>query len=455
MAGGNRKAQARDRRPRVVIVGAGFGGLWAARTLAGNGLQVILLDRNNYHTFQALLYQVAAAELEPADIAHPVRSILRRLEDVHFMMAAVQEVDFSARAVRTRDYRIAYDWLILALGSQTHYYAVPGAKELSFPLKTLEDAIDIRNHILRCFERAAREPSAPERERWLTFAIVGGGATGVEFAGALAELIRGSFARDFPAGLPREARVVLLEAQDRLLPGMPVRLQEYARERLSRLGVQVWLRSPVERVEAGAVYLRNGTALATQTVVWTAGVRGHGQAEAWGLPTTRDGRVRVAPTLQVPEHPEVYVIGDLAYLEENGRPLPMLAPVAIQQGVAAARNILRQLAGQSPQPFRYRDRGVMATIGRNAAVARVGRLALTGFPAWLLWLGVHLVNLIGFRNRLLVLINWAWDYFFFERAVRLILPSEIVLGRAGKAPSEGLSGDPLGPPNAEGGVPVP
>ncbi len=409
-------------RPRVVIIGAGFAGLWAARTLACSDLEVLLVDRNNYHTFQALLYQVAAAELEPEGIAYPVRSILRPWPNVRFLLGEVREVDLAARLVRTTTAEVTYDLLLLALGSQTNFFGLPGAAEHAFPLKTLEQAIALRNQILCTFEAAAHEPDPAERGRYLTFAIVGGGATGVEFAGALAELIRGPLAKDYPTLDLDRARVLLLEAGDRLLPGMPERLQEYARERLRRMGVEVHLRSPVRRVEEGAVHLESGLVLPTATTVWAAGVRGHAAAGRWGLPTVRGGRVPVERTLQLLGHPEVYIVGDLAYLEEEGRPLPMLAPVAIQQGVAAARNILRQAAGQEPRPFRYRDPGTMATIGRNAAVVDLPGRTFTGFPAWVLWLAVHLVRLIGFRNRLLVLVNWAWDYFFFERAVRLILP---------------------------------
>jgi NADH dehydrogenase len=409
---------------RVVVIGAGFGGLWAARALARAGAQVLLLDCNNYHTFHALLYQVAAAELEPADIAQPVRTILRRLPQADFMMAGVQELDLAAQTVRTKDHRIGYDFLVVALGSQSSFFSVPGAAEHAFPLKTLEEGVALRNHILRCFEKGAREPSDERRRMLLTFTVVGGGATGVEFAGALAELIHGSFAKDFASLDLTQVHVLLLEGREQLLPGMPEQLQEYALARLRRMGVDVRTQALVSEVGPEAVRLTDGTALPSGTVVWTAGVRGHSQAEAWGLPTKPDGRVPVLPTLQVPGLANVYAVGDLAYVEEDGRPLPMLAPVAIQEGVAAARNIVRQMAGQQPLPFRYHDRGAMATVGRNAAVARLGRGAFTGFFAWLLWLVVHLVNLIGFRNRLLVLISWAWDYFFFERAVRLILPSE-------------------------------
>ncbi|MDR7418192.1 MAG: NAD(P)/FAD-dependent oxidoreductase [Armatimonadota bacterium] len=412
-----------DRR-RVIIVGGGFGGLWAARALAGGPADVLLIDRCNYHTFLPLLYQVGAAELEPEAIAYPIRSILRRQRSLRFMMADVKAVDLAARTIATEHQRVPYDFLILAAGSVSHFFGVAGAAEHAFPLKTLPQGGTLRNHILCCFERAAHEPDAALRRELLTFAIVGGGPTGVEFAGALAELIRGPLVKDYPGLDFQEVRVVLLEAVERLLPGLPDRLQAYALSRLRQMGVDVRVRAAVGEIRREAVCLRDGTIIPARTVVWTAGVRGEPLAQAWGLPTSRAGRVTVLPTLQVPDHPDVYVVGDLAHVEQDGRPLPMIAPVAIQQGEAAGRNVARQLRGEAPLEFRYRDRGAMAVIGRNAAVAHVWGRGFTGFPAWVLWLGVHLVNLIGFRNRLVVLINWAWDYFFYERAVRLILTAE-------------------------------
>lgn len=417
-----------DHRPRVVIVGAGFGGLWAARTLAHAPVEVLLLDCNNYHTFLPLLYQVAAAELEPEEIACPVRSIVRNLPNARFCMAEVKELDFAARVAKTTERVIPYDFLILGIGSTAHFFQVPGAAEYAFPLKTLEQGVVLRNHILRCFERAAQEPDAERRQPLLTFAILGGGPTGVEFAGALAELIRGPLMRDYRRMLNlREVRVILLEAANSLLAGFPEPLRGYALARLRQMGVDVHLQAMVNRITPGSAHLKDGTIIPTETVVWTAGVRGVPQASLWGLPTARNGQVIVEPTLQARDHPEAYVIGDLAYVEQDGHPLPMIAPVAIQQGTAAARNIARQVEGQSPAPFHYHDRGSMATIGRNAAVTYLAGRAFTGFPAWLLWLGVHIFNLIGFRNRLFVLINWAWDYFFSERTVRLILPSRAEL----------------------------
>ncbi len=411
-------------RPRVVIIGAGFGGLWAVRGLAQSALDVVLVERHNYHTFPALLYQVAAAELAPGDIAYPVRSILQSVPNARFVMGHVRRVDTERRVVETDALAISYDFLVLATGSETHFFGVPGALEHAFPLKTLSDAIALRNHTLGCFERAVHEADVERRQQLLTFTIVGGGPTAVEYAGALSELIHGPLAKDYPTLDVRKVRVLLVEAQDHLLPALPGTLGSYAMSRLRQMGVDVRVRSTVSRITPEMVYLQEGEPIATATAVWTAGVRAAPQAGAWGLPTVRGGRVQVLPTLQVPGHDEVYAVGDLAYLEEGNHALPMVAPVAIQQGVMAAKNITRQMSGLEPLPFQYRDRGTMATIGRNAAAAHVGNRAFTGFPAWLLWLGVHLFNLIGFRNRVLVLINWAWDYLLRERPVRLIVPSD-------------------------------
>lgn len=405
-----------------MIVGAGFAGLWAARALARRPAQVLLLDRNNFHMFLPLLYQVAAAELESEDVAYPVRSILHSFPNVEFAMSEVTGIDPEARTVQTAEGRIPFDFLVLAAGSATHFFGVPGAAERSFPLKTLDEAVTLRNRILRSFERAAREPGPERRRSALTFVIVGGGATGVEYSGALVELIRGPLRRDFPSLDFREVRVVVIEARDGLLPGMPEPLREYARRKLVRKGVEVRLGTVVCRVTERGVHLADGVFLPSETVVWTAGVRGESPGDGWGVPAPADGRVRVAPTLQVPGHPGIYAAGDVAYLEQDGKPLPMMAPVAIQMGKAAAENIARQIAGLPPLPFRYRDPGSMVILGRNAAVAHLRGRGHTGFFAWILWLAVHIYQLIGFRNRLVVMINWAWDYLFYERAVRIILP---------------------------------
>lgn len=413
----------KPKSPKVVILGAGFGGLWSARLLARSQADIVVLDRNNFHTFLPLLYQVAAAELEPEEIVYPLRSILRRYLNVQFIMNQVTRIDMDAKVVETQEHAFPYDFLILAMGSASHFFGIPGAEQHAFQLKTLEQAIRLRNHILYCFERALCEPDAEMRRRMLTFAIVGGGPTGVEFAGALAELIRGPLIKDYLTLNFSEVRVILLEATDHLLTGFPVRLQNYAVSRLRKMGIEVQLGAAVSEISAQSLRLKDGSLIPLETVVWTAGVRGLPLEHTGELPVARNGRIKVLPTLQVPEHPEIYVAGDLAYIEEDSSPLPMVAPVAIQQGEMAARNITRQLEGKQPLPFHYKDPGTMVTIGRNSAVALVKGRAFTGFPAWLLWLGVHLYNLIGFRNRLLVMINWAWDYLLYDRAVRLITPS--------------------------------
>jgi NADH dehydrogenase len=405
----------------VVIVGAGFGGLWAARAIAPFNVEVLLVDQNNYHTFLPLLYQVAAAELEPEEIAHPVRSILRRLPNIQFALDEVREIDVASKTIKTDDRTFPYDYLVLAIGSMPEFFGIPGASEYAIPLKSLEDGITIRSRILSCFERAAQEPDRKRREQILTFVIVGGGPTGVEFAGALAELIHGALVKDFTTLDLQEVHLILLEALGNPLSGFPEPLQKYAVKRLTKMGVDVRLSAPVSEIALDNVRLEDGTVIPAETVIWTAGVRGN-SGNLNGFPTARNGQVAVLPTLQVEGHPDIYVVGDLASFEEDGRPLPMIAPVATQQGAHVARNIIRQIAGLQPKNFRYRDRGKMVTIGRNSGAAHLLGRSFTGFPAWVIWVSVHLYNLIGFRNRLFVLIDWAWDYFFYERAVRLILP---------------------------------
>ncbi|TKJ29779.1 MAG: FAD-dependent oxidoreductase [Chloroflexi bacterium B3_Chlor] len=427
--------------PRVVIAGAGFGGLSAARTLAHSPVDVMVVDRNTYHTFLPLLYQVAAGELEPGDIAYPVRTILRKIPSAKFAMVEVKRVDLARRVVETDGPEIPYDYLILATGTVDHFLRVPGAPEHAFSLKTLEEAIALRNHILGCVERADYEPDEEHRQSLISFAIVGGGPTGVEFAGALAELIHGPLEKDCRTLDFSQAGIVLIEATGRLLPTLPEPLGVYAANRLREMGVEVRLESLVDRVTPDSLHLQDGTIIPACTTVWAAGVRGDPQAKASGLPTARRGRVAVLPTLQAPDHPEVYVIGDLAYFEQEGSPLPMIAQVALQGGLAAARNIERQLGGQEPLPFRYKDRGTMATIGRNHAAAYAYGRTFTGFPAWLLWLSIHLFYLIGFRNRLLVMINWARHYFFREHAACRILPSEQGPPARVAQQGSGLAGD--------------
>lgn len=407
--------------PTVIVVGAGFAGLRAARRLARRPLRVVLLDRQNHHLFQPLLYQVATAGLEPEQIAKPVRAIVRGLRRLEFRMVEVAGVDLAGRRVLTDAGSMDYDALILAPGAETDDFGLPGVRRHAFELKQAADGVALRNHILRCFERAVLEEDAARRQALLTLAVVGGGPTGVEMAGALAELTRLVLAKDYPGLAVDEVRIVLLEAAGRLLTGMPPRLSAVAAETLRAKGVEVRLDVAVAGYDGACVGLRSGERLAARTLIWAAGARAAGLASRLGLPQGRQGRVPVEDSLQVPGHPEVYLIGDAAYREEGGEPLPMMAPVALQMADCAADNLWRGRQGLPPRPFRYRNPGSLATIGRNAAVAALGGLHFTGFAAWVVWLVVHIIQLIGFRNRLFVLINWAVDYFFYDRAVRVII----------------------------------
>jgi len=420
-------------KPRVVIIGAGFGGLWAARRLAGEPVDVVLIDRNNYHTFLALLYQVAAAELSAEDIAYPVRSIFRKNPNIHFLLAHARHIDTANKTVETDSGVLDYDYLILATGSVSATFGVEGVEKHAYFLKTLEEAVGLKNHIICCFEAAAREADEEKRKALLTFVIVGGGATGVEYAGALAELIHGPLAGDYPGIDFSGVRIILLEAGDHLVSSMPGDLPAYTAGQLARMGVDVRLKTAVAEVTPDRVVVRadgghNGQGegeefIRTKTVVWTAGVRGEELPAASGIATGRNGCVPVEPTLQAAGHPDIYVIGDLAAIKEEARALPMVAQVAMQSGAHAAENILSRIAGGQPVAFRYRDRGSMIAIGRKAAGVAIGKRTFRGFIAWIMWLVIHLANLIGFRNRLMVLTNWAWDYLLYERAVRFVFPS--------------------------------
>lgn len=428
--------------PHVVIVGAGFGGLNAARRLAKAPVRVTLLDRNNYHLFQPLLYQVATASVAPTDVAYPLRSIFRRQKNIDFRMAEVTHVNLGDRTLETSSGSISYDYLIMAVGGQNNTFGIESVANNSLPLKNLMDASSIRDNLLQQFEHAAQETDAALRQERLTFVVAGGGPTGVEMAGAIAELIRVMKIKDYPNHELGKTRVILLEALDRLLAALPEELGVATIKALKKKGVEVRLGSAVEEFDGQRITLRGGEVINSRTLIWAAGIRSEALVDALGIPQAAQRRARVSPSLQVEGHPEVYIIGDAAYLEdENGAALPMVAQVAIQQGVHAAENVENAIAGLPQQAFRYRDLGTMATIGRNQAVAWIGPLKLHGFLAWLAWLVVHIAQLIGFRNRLLVLINWAWDYFFYDRAVRLILPFElrqsIESGRKNRSMAEG------------------
>ncbi len=406
--------------PHVVIVGGGFGGLNAARALARRPVRVTLLDRRNYHLFQPLLYQVASAAISPADIATPLRSILRKAPNVGVLLAEAEKVELGSRRVMLDHGELGYDALILAAGAGHSYFGHDDWELLAPGLKTLEDALEIRRRVLLAFEAAEREPDGAERRALLTFVIVGAGPTGVELAGALAEISRETIAHDFRVIDPTQARIILLEGGPRILPSFPEPLSLKAEAALRRLGVEVRTDAKVTRITPDAVWL-GGQQIRSRAVLWAAGVAASPLARSLGVPLDHSGRVLVEPDLSIPGHPAAFVIGDLAaFIHQTGQPLPGLAPVAIQQGRAVAENAWARLIGKPTRPFHYLDRGSMATIGRAKAVAVVGRLRLSGFPAWLVWLLVHIMFLIGFRNRFIVLFEWAWAYFTYQRGARLI-----------------------------------
>jgi NADH:ubiquinone reductase (H+-translocating) len=414
----------REVRARVVIVGGGFGGLQAAKAFAGAPVQVTLVDRRNHHLFQPLLYQVATAALSPADIAQPIRSVLRGQSNVDVVLAGVDAIDAVAKVIiLDEDHQarqLPYDYLILAAGAHHAYFGHDEWAPNAPGLKTLEDALDIRRRILLSFEEADREPDPTRRKALMTFVIVGGGPTGVEMAGAIAEIARFSLARDFRHIDTRDARVILIEASSQLLAAFPDRLSRHALGDLERLGVDVRFGKPVTAIAPDAVTLGDEV-IPANTIVWAAGVQSSPLGRSLGVELDRAGRVIVNPDLSVPGHPEIFVIGDMASLADSrGRPLPGVAQVAMQQGAWAAANILRAIDGKPGRPFRYHDLGNMATIGRNSAVADIRGLRLTGFVAWLAWALVHILNLIGFRNRVLVGLQWLWSYLTLQRGARLI-----------------------------------
>ncbi|MGB9082681.1 MAG: NAD(P)/FAD-dependent oxidoreductase [Desulfuromonadaceae bacterium] len=405
---------------RVVIAGMGFGGIRAARVLAGRGLDVVLVDRNNYHLFQPLLYQVATAGLEQESIAHSVRAMARSWTGTRFHLAEISGVDFAACEIQTDTGNIPYDYLVIGAGSVTNYFGLESVERNSFDLKELSDAETLRNHILTAFERAVIEPDLSRRRALMTFVIVGGGPTGVEFAGALIELVHFVLAKDYPELSTHAARVVLVEATDKLLASMPEKLSTYTLKKLRSMSVEVLLNARVVDAGPERVVLHDGAVIPAHTLFWSAGVKASPLAAALDVPHKAGGRIPVEPDLTLPGYPDVYVIGDMAYLEQDGSVLPMTAPVAMQMGIYSGRSILAQEGGTSLPHFRYHDKGSMATIGRNAAVASAFGVNFRGYLAWLVWLLLHLYYLIGFRNRIVVMLNWVWYYWFHERQVRLI-----------------------------------
>jgi NADH dehydrogenase len=417
-----------DGRPRVVIVGGGFGGLHAALGLARAPVDVTIIDRRNFHLFQPLLYQVAIGGLSPADVAAPLREILKRQRNARVILAEVVDFDVAGRRVILRDGEVPYDHLVVAAGMRNHYFGNEGWEKLAPGLKTVEDATEIRSRILHAFEAAEREADPDARRAWLTFAIVGGGPTGVELAGAVAELARDTLRHDFRSIDPRDATIRLIEGGPRILASFPPELSEKAVRSLRRLGVGVLVATQVTALREGEVAMESGgkrETLRARTVLWAAGVRasplGEALARRAGVQADRAGRIPVEPDLSIRGRPEVFVIGDLAAcLDHRGKPVPGVAPAAMQEGDYVARRIASSLRGEEEPPFRYRDRGNLATIGRGAAVAEIGRLRFSGFLAWLLWLFIHIVHLVGFENRVLVLTQWAWSYITWNRSARLI-----------------------------------
>jgi NADH dehydrogenase len=408
-------------RPHIVIVGAGFGGLAAAHGLAGANADVTVIDRRNYHLFQPLLYQVATAGLSPAQIASPIRAILRKAANVQVVLGKVTAIDKEAHTVSLEDRIVAYDYLVLATGARHSYFGRDDWEGAAPGLKKIDDATGIRRRILTAFEQAEAAQCPDERQRLLTFVVIGGGATGVEMAGAIAELARVVLRNDFRNIDPRAARIVLIEAGPRLLPAFPTILSNAAREALEQLGVEVRLDHAVSHCDAGGVTVSDER-LAAGTIVWGAGVMASAAAHWLGADKDRAGRVVVGDDLSLPSHPEIFCIGDTACaLDSTGKPLPGLAPVAKQQGVYVARRLRALIRRRKlPGPFRYRGWGTMATIGRRAAVADLGWIKLDGTLAWLLWSAVHVSFLIGFRNRTVVMLDWLWSYFTFQSGARLI-----------------------------------
>jgi len=414
-----------SRTPSVVIVGGGFGGLNAARSLAGADVSVTLLDRHNYHLFQPLLYQVATAALSPGDIASPIRWILRRQRNVEVLLADVTAIDPVGRRVIVADGDpVSYDFLVLAPGSSHAYLGHPEWEPRAPGLKTLDDALEMRRRMLTAFEAAEREADAGKQRRLLTFVIVGGGPTGVELAGALAEIARQSLVKDFRRIRTETAHIILVEGSPYVLATFPIPLRAAARASLERLGVDVRTGAMVTDVDDDGVTIKTQSAdtahISAATVLWGAGVAASPIAKSLGVPLDRSGRVTPEPTLALAAHPNIFIVGDLGVFREDGAVLPGVAQVAMQQGTHAGRNILHAIAGKPLEPFRYRDYGIMATIGRGSAVGSIFGLKVSGFFAWLFWLFLHIFWLIGFRNRIIVMIEWAWSYFTLQRRVRLI-----------------------------------
>jgi len=414
-------------KPRVIIIGAGFGGLFAARTLNNKAVNVLMIDRNNYHTFTPLLYQVATSALDPSEIAHPIRGIFAGSENIRCLMGEVTDIDPDGRTITVQTADLVqqepFDYLIIATGSSPNYFGQDAFSKHTFNLRTLQDAVTLRNHILSLFEEAAWTEDARERQAMTTQVVIGGGPTGLETAGALYELYNHVLDVEFSGEKELHATVYLVEMLPHLLDPYPSRLRQSALEQIRSLGVDVILGNPVKSITSREVVLGDGTKIPTQAVVWAAGVKGSQTPGPYEQVPGQNQRIPIQDTLTIQGENRIYAVGDVAYLKSpDGKPYPMLIPVAKQQGILAAKNILRDTLGKEQKPFQYNDKGIMATIGRTRAVAWIyNRLPLTGFIAWLAWLGLHLVELIGFRNKLNVLVNWMWNYLTYDRSVRIIL----------------------------------
>ena len=407
-------------KPHVVIIGAGFGGLEAAKLLACDPVRVTVIDRTNYHLFQPLLYQVATAALSPADIAAPIRAVLSKYDNIDVTLAEVRAVDVAAKKVSTGEGEIFYDYLIVATGARHSYFGKDEWERLAPGLKSLEDAIEIRRRLLLAFEYADKIADEAARRAAMTFAIIGGGPTGVEMAGAIAEIARYTLAQDFRHINPSDARVILIEGDKRVLSSFPEDLSARALEQLQALGVEVITGEHAKNLTEAGLEVA-GKFIACRVKIWAAGNTASALGQSLGAPVDRAGRVIVNPDLTIPDHPEVQVIGDLAnFSHQGGKPLPGVSPVAMQQGRHAARNILAQIDGRKPQRFWYWDKGSMATIGRNKAVADLNFVHVSGLFAWLVWAFIHVIFLVGFRNRVAVLLQWAWAYVTFNKGARLI-----------------------------------
>jgi NADH:ubiquinone reductase (H+-translocating) len=420
------------RRPRVIIVGGGFGGLACARELDGHPVDVLLLDSRNYHLFTPLLYQVATALLNPSDIAYPLRARFRRSSNVRFHQDRVTAVDFDAKTVRTRTGdTLAYDALVLATGSVDNYFGNGDLEVFTFGLKTLEEALRLRNHVLTCLERASQTRDDAQRKRWLTFLVVGGGPTGVEYAGALVELLDLVLGNDYPELAPGQARIVLVEGLDRLLTAFPERLGRYAEKTLRQRGVEVRTKALVAKATDRSALLSDGEEIGTATVVWCAGVRPNAPTEVPEPMHSRSQRIEVDAHLRIAGRPDAFAIGDVASVRHDDGELPMLSAPAMQAGRHVAHVIMAVTGVTSgstrnlQKPFRYRDKGTMATIGRHAAVGQIGPFMFTGFVGWVAWLTVHLYYLVGFRNRLAVFASWGWNYLRKDRPLRIIVRAHV------------------------------